>query len=504
MSLEQSGFLAIAQARQVGEPGREKIVRPILQPGGEGKAAEAVFVPVLVPPPLFGDGGALPGMPHLRLQQLQILEIKGLAGDDRQFASVARGGMFSDLVARHGAAELAVVRRQRQAYQARASADFARGEILAALAAYDQRGQIVWCDTLEAARTEAVAAQAGIAEPGFLYASTNREVEALNRLEQRRRRAAREAAGESITGHDFRTVRGKVSLTAGERMQFYRTEAAIGVATSEFGTARAVTAESVEVAKDDGSVIRFDPRTYDQWGLGYSGTGYKGQGKTQPQTAAVYDNPYAWDARAAYVIGTRHRDDYRLFVSRDLVPDLEALAEQILRQRDDRGSSLRFATAGELQVRQEQLATTARATLRAALGKSREVQAAKAAREQRQRQQAAVEKTLSRHRAALIQSGEDRKKLAAAWQSGAEDMAALTRLVTNGWEAARAIVRNPALLAALREEDPDQASEVEAFARQDRDQLIAAAQRRMPQRSAPPPTPAPEPDPEPPTPRMRR
>ncbi|WP_288037338.1 hypothetical protein [Acidiphilium sp.] len=236
----------------------------------------------------------------------------------------------------------------------------------------------------------------------------------------------------------------------------------------------------------------------------YSGTGYKGQGKTQPRTAAVYDNPYAWDARAAYVIGTRHRDDYRLFVSRDLVPDLEALAEQILRQRDDRGSSLRFATAGELQVRQEQLATTARATLRAALGKSREVQAAKAAREQRQRQQAAVEKTLSRHRAALIQSGEDRKKLAAAWQSGAEDMAALTRLVTNGWEAARAIVRNPALLAALREEDPDQASEVEAFARQDRDQLIAAAQRRMPQRSAPPPTPAPEPDPEPPTPRMRR
>ncbi|MCA7121213.1 MAG: AAA family ATPase, partial [Acidibrevibacterium sp.] len=43
-----------------------------------------------------------------------------LAGDDRQFASVARGGMFSELVAEHGAAELTEVRRQRQAYQAQA------------------------------------------------------------------------------------------------------------------------------------------------------------------------------------------------------------------------------------------------------------------------------------------------------------------------------------------------------------------------------------------------
>ena len=56
-------------------------------------------------------------------------------------------------------------------------------------------------------------------------------------------------------------------------------------------------------------------------------------------------------------------------------------------------------------------------------------------------------------------------------------MTALARLVTSGWEAARAIAGNPALLAALCEEDPDQASEVEAFARQDRGTLIAAAQR---------------------------
>ena len=190
---------------------------------------------------------------------------------------------------------------------------------------------------------------------------------------------------------------------------------------------------------------------------------------------------------------------------------LEALAEQILRQRDDRGSSLRFTTAGEYQVRQDQLATAARATLRAALAKSREVWGAakaKAVREreqQRQRQQAAaVEEALARHRAALTQSAEGWKNLASGWRGGAEDMTALARLVTTGWEATRAIAGNPALLAALRAQSPGEAERVEAIARQDRDQFIANARRRMPQPPAPPPTPAPEPEPEPPTPRMRR
>ena len=126
---------------------------------------------------------------------------------------------------------------------------------------------------------------------------------------------------------------------------------------------------------------------------------------------------------------------------------------------------------------------------------------AKAVREreqQRQRQQAAaVEEALARHRAALTQSAEDRKKLAAAWRGGAEDMAALARLVTSGWEAARAIAGNPALLAALREEDPDQASEAVKIAGQDREQMIANMRRKMPK-------PSPAPDPEPPTPALRR
>jgi Ti-type conjugative transfer relaxase TraA len=324
------------------------------------------------------------------LKLLQGAERSGakliLSGDDRQFASVSRGGMFSELVKQHGARELAQVHRQRQAYQARASEDFARGDIYAALEAYNSRGQIVWCDSLADARQRAVAAQASIEGPGFLYASTNKEVEELNRAEQLRRRATQEAAEEPIRAYDFRTVRGEVSIAAGERVQFYETNRKLGVATSEFGTVKAVTSLRMEVVKDDGAVVSFDPVKYDQWGLGYSGTGYKGQGKTQPRTAAVYDNPYAWDARAAYVIGTRHREDYRLFVPRELAPDLTALTGQILRQREDKGSSLRFETAKTFDMRHGQAAATASQKMRTVLEKGREVlKAGQAERAERQR-----------------------------------------------------------------------------------------------------------------------
>ena len=307
-----------------------------------------------------------------------------LAGDDRQFASVARGGMFTELVERHGAAELTKVLRQRQAYQAKASEDFARGDIHAALGAYDRRGQIVWCDSLADARQRAVAAQASIDGPSFLYASTNKEVEALNRAEQQRRRTDLAAKGEQVQAHGFKTVRGDVSIAAGERVQFYETDRQLGVATSEFGTVKAVEPRRMEIVKDDGTTVSFDPVKYDKWGLGYSGTGYKGQGKTQPRTAAVYDNPYAWDARAAYVIGTRHREEYRLFVPRELVPDLAALTGQIMRQREDKGASLRFEASPHRRAQSGPAADAAEQKLRASLEKGRETLIAAQAERARQ------------------------------------------------------------------------------------------------------------------------
>ena len=75
----------------------------------------------------------------------------------------------------------------------------------------------------------------------------------------------------------------------------------------------------------------------------------------------------------------------------------------------------------------------------------------------------------------------------------------LDRLVTCVWQAARAIVDDPGLFAALRQQRPGQAPLVEGFAQQSRDEVIAQALQQMPQpRPEPEPKPEPEPDPEPP------
>jgi ATP-dependent exoDNAse (exonuclease V) alpha subunit len=65
-----------------------------------------------------------------------------LAGDDRQLGSIERGGMFTELHARHGAAEITEVTRQRVDWQRQAARDLAEGRFDAAVAAFDRNGAV--------------------------------------------------------------------------------------------------------------------------------------------------------------------------------------------------------------------------------------------------------------------------------------------------------------------------------------------------------------------------
>jgi hypothetical protein len=98
-----------------------------------------------------------------------------------------------------------------------------------------------------------------------------------------------------------------------------------------------------------------------------------------------------------------------------------------------------------------------------------------------------VAETLSRYHAAFVESARAHGELAAAWQGGAAEEKELARLITRTWQAARAIAANPALLAALRGQDPDEACLVEMFARNSLDKVIAQARRQMPQPEPPAP-----------------
>ena len=65
-----------------------------------------------------------------------------LAGDDRQLASIERGGLFAELKQRHGAADITTVTRQRVDWQRQAAHDLAEGRFAEAVAAFDKAGAI--------------------------------------------------------------------------------------------------------------------------------------------------------------------------------------------------------------------------------------------------------------------------------------------------------------------------------------------------------------------------
>ena len=108
-----------------------------------------------------------------------------LAGDDRQLASIERGGLFTAMRERHGAAEITEVTRQRVDWQRQAARDLAEGRFVEAVGAFDKAGAITWTRDQAEAKGALVAAwkRDGEERPGqsrFVFAYTNKDVDALN------------------------------------------------------------------------------------------------------------------------------------------------------------------------------------------------------------------------------------------------------------------------------------------------------------------------------------
>ena len=165
-----------------------------------------------------------------------------LAGDDRQLASIERGGLFTELKARHGSAEITEVTRQQVDWQRRAAQDLAEGRFGAAVAAYDQAGAITWTQDQDQARMALVAAwkRDTAAEPAakrFVFAYTNRDVDALNVELRQVRRERGELSGPEVA---LETRHGPAVFAVGDRVQFTDTDKKAGIYNGNAGTITAI------------------------------------------------------------------------------------------------------------------------------------------------------------------------------------------------------------------------------------------------------------------------
>jgi Ti-type conjugative transfer relaxase TraA len=254
-----------------------------------------------------------------------------LVGDQAQLASVARGGMFGVLKDQLGCAEIKEIRRQTEDWARAASLDFAEGNIDAGLNAYAERGHLRWSETLDEA-TDALVRQwqadfqAAPDVERFVYAATNASVDKLNDALQ----AAR-WQGATPNFVSFVTKRGPMALTVGDRIQIYGNLPKDGIYNGMIGTVTEVTPDRVTFLADGGKELSFTPEDFGDFGLGYAGTVYRGQGQTLPQTYALYDSPFSWNRRTTYVALTRHKQAVSLFVPRALAADTPTLARQMAR-----------------------------------------------------------------------------------------------------------------------------------------------------------------------------
>ncbi len=171
----------------------------------------------------------------------------------------------------------------------------------------------------------------------------------MNRLNQDIR-GIRVRRGEVSNELEVETVRGKLMIGTGDRIQFHGNDRKAGIYNGSLATIEKIERGWVKAQTDTGRTVAFNTQTFKEFGLGYAGTVYRGQGKTQPEVYALYDNVFAWNARTAYVGLTRHQNRVELYVSRDLAPNEIALGEQMARKFREE-ASLTYATRDEIRER---------------------------------------------------------------------------------------------------------------------------------------------------------
>jgi Ti-type conjugative transfer relaxase TraA len=277
-----------------------------------------------------------------------------LAGDDRQLASIERGGLFTELRKQHGAAEITEVTRQTVDWQRQAARDLAEGRFDAAVQAFDRNGAVTWRPDQDAARAALVErwkadSAANPTASRFVFAYTNAEVDRLNAELRQVRRDRGELGSPDVV---LETKHGVMAFAVGDRVQFTDTAKKLGIHNGNAGTITnldsatgQVTARLDAPAGKEGREVTWSAEEFYGFRHGYAGTIYKGQGKTLDHTYLLHT--HHWRASASYVALTRQRESAQVFVATETARDARQLARQMARG-EVRAASVAWATADEI------------------------------------------------------------------------------------------------------------------------------------------------------------
>ncbi len=260
-----------------------------------------------------------------------------LLGDEKQLASMGRGGMFGYLADLHGAGELSQITRQRSAEQRHLAIRASQYDFEAALTTLAGQGGVVAVERPEDRIAKAAelwgAGRARAPDRSlFVVTASNADARAANQA----MRAVRHARGELGLDHILSTEDGPQAFARGDRILFSSSAASredreAGLVNGNAGEITNIEGSRVSVAIDGaraGETVTFTVGKDRQAGEfnairhGLAGTIYKTQGATYDEVFVI-DSP-AMRANAGYVALTRHRESVSVVTSHAMRPGFES------------------------------------------------------------------------------------------------------------------------------------------------------------------------------------
>ncbi|WP_263363919.1 AAA family ATPase [Orientia tsutsugamushi] len=268
-----------------------------------------------------------------------------LAGDEKQLASIERGGMFEMLSNNFGSHVLIDIRRQSENWSREAATKFAESNILSGITLLRQNKCVKFDNTLQDSISKLIydwSLSKFKLHEKLVITVRNKDVDILNSSI----RSLLKANG-TLQGTEYRrSIAGrKESYMAGDRIVFQKSDKDLQIQNSEFATLTSVNKNEFVAKTDAGKEVSFDPSKI-QFKHGYASTIYKAQGASIKDVYVLHNG--VSNISSSYVAMTRHIESLQLYCNKKATVSINSLINQLSRP-NDKSASITLKTAHDLE-----------------------------------------------------------------------------------------------------------------------------------------------------------
>ncbi|SPR16607.1 conjugal transfer protein TraA [Orientia tsutsugamushi] len=268
-----------------------------------------------------------------------------LAGDEKQLASIERGGMFEILSNIFGSHVLVNIRRQSKNWSREAAMEFAESNILSGITLLRQNNCVRFDNTLQDSMSKLIynwSLSKFKLHEKLVITVRNKDVDILNSSI----RSLLKANG-TLKGTEYeRSIDGrKKSYMAGDRIVFQKSYKDLQIQNSEFATLTSVSKNKFIAKTDTGKEVSFDPSEI-QFKHGYASTVYKVQGASIKDVYVLHNG--VSNISSSYVAMTRHIENLKLYCNKEATKTINSLINQLSRP-NEKSASITLKTAHDLE-----------------------------------------------------------------------------------------------------------------------------------------------------------